>query len=182
MNNTQNQHPSAESKEIYLPQSDVGKGGDGGKNYDADIKYASFGIRTASFIIDNVIFYLISEILIYVLGFSLFSFAASYAFTFGLFFMCNLKKRATPAKLLLSIKLADENTFKKPEDKQIIARYMLSSGFFALYSFYKIFIGQNHLIWIVLIIYIGIACCYALFNDKVQSWYDKQTKIVVIHD
>ena len=146
------------------------------------VRYASFGMRAASFIIDNVIFSIAINILTYILGDGKFELLVSSFFMFCIFFICNLKKQATPAKLMLSIKLADASTFQKPADKNIISRYVLSSGFFSLYSLYSIFFGQSKIIWLSLILYTSIVCLYALFNDKVQTWYDKQTKIVVIHD
>jgi uncharacterized RDD family membrane protein YckC len=148
-----------------------------------NVRYASFGMRVASFAIDNLLFYIICFAIQFIFGNSIFSHIVAYFFTFALFFMFNFVKCATPAKLMLSIKLADEDTFKRPADKHIISRYVLSSGFFALYNLYAIFFnGESQIIWLAIYVYIALACLYALLNDKVQSWYDKQTKIVVIHD
>jgi len=69
------------------------------------------------------------------------------------------KKQATPAKMLLNIKIADEKTLGKPTKKQLTIRYLI-----AIFSILILFTG-----------YLMI-----LFTKKKQALHDKISGTIVI--
>lgn len=77
----------------------------------------------------------------------------------ALIFVFWIKKQATPGKLMMSIKIVDAKTLKKPTKKQLIIRILSY-----IVSVLPLFLG---LLWIV-------------FDKKKQAWHDKISGTLVI--
>lgn len=138
---------------------------------DEQYEYAGFGIRVLANIIDTtlflVVFFMIAFAISLLTGRPMFNIEQG---GYGLYDFSNIlsivitivmwvKFGATPAKMLLNLKVLDEKTGAKLTWGQAIIRY----------------IG-----YILAILVLGIGLIWVAFDPKRQGWHDKMAKTVVV--
>jgi uncharacterized RDD family membrane protein YckC len=137
-----------------------------------DIKYAGFWVRVVATMIDTVLILVVTlPMMISVYGWDYFSEERSStvagpaeiwigwvlpAIVVIVFWM---RKQATPGKMVLSLRILDADSGKKPSAGQFVGRYL---GY--LVSMLPLFLG---LIWVA-------------FDKRKQGWHDKLAGTVVV--